>query len=124
MSHGAQDVCRRGPHVRCFLLTLLILFSHFEFVVHHSAGLVSKVLADKESLIKAALDTAVLIASKSPVAVQGTKHHLNYSRDHSIAESLDYIVTWNAAHLQSEDLRIAAVAAMDKNGPAPVFPKL
>lgn len=89
-----------------------------------SAGLVSKVLSDKESLIKAALDAAILIASKSPVAVQGTKHNLNYSRDHSIGEGLDYMVMWNAAHLQSEDVRIAAIAAMDKNGPAPVFAKL
>ena len=78
-----------------------------------SAGLVSKVLSDKESLIKAALDAAILIASKSPVAVQGTKHNLNYSRDHSIGEGLDYMVTWNAAHLQSEDVRTAAIAAMD-----------
>ena len=89
-----------------------------------SAGLVSKVLSDKESLIKAALDAAILIASKSPVAVQGSKHHLNYSRDHSIGESLDYIVMWNATHLQSEDLRIASMAAMNRNGPPPVFAKL
>lgn len=88
------------------------------------AGLVSRVLQDKETLLKAALDVAASIAAKSPVAVQGTKHNLNYARDHSVAEGLDYMTTWNAAMLQSEDLRIAAMASMNRKGPAPVFSKL
>lgn len=88
------------------------------------AGLVSRVLQDKETTLKTALDVAAAIAGKSPVAVQGTKHNLNYARDHSVAEALDYIATWNAAMLQSEDLRIAAMASMDRKGPAPVFAKL
>ena len=40
-----------------------------------------------------ALETAALIASKSPVAVQGSKINLVYSRDHSVDESLRYIVS-------------------------------
>ena len=88
------------------------------------AGLVSRVFPDKETLLKAALETASLIAGKSPVAIQGTKHNLNYSRDHSIEEGLSYMSTWNAAMLQSEDLRIAAMASMDRKGPAPVYSKL
>ena len=88
------------------------------------AGLVSRVFPDKETLLKAALETASLIAGKSPVAIQGTKHNLNYSRDHSIEEGLSYMTTWNAAMLQSEDLRIAAMASMDRKGPAPVYSKL
>lgn len=36
-------------------------------------GLVSRVLKDKDELMKAALDLANQIASKSPVAVQGSK---------------------------------------------------
>ncbi len=67
---------------------------------------------------------AVNIASKSPVAVQGTKHNLNFSRDHSVQEGLDYIVTWNAAMLQSEDVKLAAMASMDRNGPPAVYSKL
>lgn len=34
------------------------------------------------------------IAKKSPVAVGGTKHNLNYSRDHGVDESLNYIVSY------------------------------
>ncbi|KAL1926528.1 hypothetical protein VTP01DRAFT_5649 [Rhizomucor pusillus] len=51
---------------------------------------------------KEAFKTARLIATKSPVAVIGTKHNLNYSRDHSVAEGLSYILTWNSAMLNTE----------------------
>ncbi|KZS03860.1 Delta-Delta-dienoyl-CoA isomerase [Daphnia magna] len=88
------------------------------------AGLVSRVLSDKEIMLKVALEIASAIADKSPVAVQGSKHNLNYARDHSIEEGLNYMVIWNAAMLQSEDLRVAAMASMDRKGPPPSFSKL
>lgn len=40
-----------------------------------------------------ALEVASEIASKSPVAVQGTKMNLVYSRDHTVQEGLDQIVS-------------------------------
>ena len=52
----------------------------------------SKVYPDKESMLQGALDTASLIASKSPVAVQGTKINLVFSRDHTVQEGLDFVV--------------------------------
>ncbi len=58
-------------------------------------GLVSKILPDQESLINEALETAKLIASKSPVAVQGSKVNLIYSRDHSVEEGLKFMVIFN-----------------------------
>lgn len=39
-----------------------------------------------------ALEMAGEIAGRSPVAVQGTKINLVYSRDHSVAEGLNYMV--------------------------------
>ena len=39
-----------------------------------------------------ALNVAKEIASKSPVAVQGIKLSLNYSRDHTVEEGLNHIV--------------------------------
>ena len=87
-------------------------------------GLVSRVLPDKDNLLKISLEMAAMIAGKSPVAVQGTKHNLNYAREHSIEEGLAYMVTWNAAMLQSEDVRLAAMASMDRKGPPAVFAKL
>lgn len=49
--------------------------------------------ADKEAMLAGALEIAGEIAGRSPVAVQGTKVNLIYSRDHSVAEGLDYMVT-------------------------------
>lgn len=48
--------------------------------------------ADKEAMMAGALEMAGEIAGRSPVAVQGTKINLVYSRDHSVAEALDYMV--------------------------------
>lgn len=77
-------------------------------------GYVSRILPDKASLLEAALDTASLIASKSPIAVQGTKLSMVYSRDHSVQEGLDHIAVWNQSMLQSEDMIEAAGASMQK----------
>ncbi|SCZ90502.1 BZ3500_MvSof-1268-A1-R1_Chr9g10858 [Microbotryum saponariae] len=53
----------------------------------YQLGLVSKVVpGGKEGVLKAALDTAKVIASKSPIATLGTKHLLTYSRDHTTQE--------------------------------------
>lgn len=43
--------------------------------------------------MQSAFDLASDIASKSPVAVQGTKINLVYSRDHSVPEGLKYMVS-------------------------------
>lgn len=87
-------------------------------------GLVSRIFRDKEAMIANALEMASLIASKSPVAVQGTKEQLNFARGHSVDEGLENMKLWNAAHLQSEDVRIAAMAQMDRSAPPPTFSKL
>ncbi|XP_064623837.1 delta(3,5)-Delta(2,4)-dienoyl-CoA isomerase, mitochondrial-like [Lineus longissimus] len=78
------------------------------------AGLVSKVFEDRDSTINGALETAAVIASKSPIAVQGSKISLVYSRDHSVPEGLVNVGTWNQAMLQSEDLMKAAMANQTK----------
>ncbi|NP_001005704.1 delta(3,5)-Delta(2,4)-dienoyl-CoA isomerase, mitochondrial [Xenopus tropicalis] len=90
-----------------------------------TCGLVSRVFPDKASLLSAAFELASEIASKSPVAVQGTKVNLVYSRDHSVQESLDYMASWNMSMLQSQDLLKSAQAAMEKKTPKDViFSKL
>ncbi|KAI9288766.1 ClpP/crotonase-like domain-containing protein [Umbelopsis sp. AD052] len=85
-------------------------------------GLINKVLGSQEEVVAEAIKTAKLIASKSPVAVVGTKNLLNYSRDHSVAEGLEYTVTWNAAMLSTEDIPRSVEAFVTKK-PA-VYSKL
>ncbi|XP_068601360.1 delta(3,5)-Delta(2,4)-dienoyl-CoA isomerase, mitochondrial [Brachionichthys hirsutus] len=82
-----------------------------------SSGLVSRVFADKEAMMAGALEMAGEIAGRSPVAVQGTKINLIYSRDHSVAEGLDYMATWNMSMLQSQDVMKSAQATMEKKSP-------
>ncbi|PKK16768.1 enoyl CoA hydratase 1, peroxisomal [Columba livia] len=85
----------------------------------------SRVFADKEALLAGALEVAVAIAARSPVAVQGTKVNLLFSRDHSVPEGLRYVATWNMAMLQTEDILKSVQASMDKKGPEDVpFAKL
>lgn len=66
-------------------------------------------------MIDSAIELATTIAKKSPVAVQGTKLHLIYSRDHSVEESLEYQASWNQTMLLSEDLMKSAMAMMSKS---------
>lgn len=67
-------------------------------------GLVNQCFSSREELTNAVSDVAFSIASKSPVSIRGTKHILNYSRDHTVADGLNYMATWNAAMILSEDL--------------------
>lgn len=79
-----------------------------------SIGLVNRVFADQAALLEGVLGLARQIAEKSPLAITGTKRMLNYMKDHSIADGLEYVATWNAAMLQSADLKLAMAAALNK----------
>lgn len=67
-------------------------------------GLINKCYETVDSLFNSVTEIAASIAAKSPVSIRGTKHILNHSRDHSVADGLQYMATWNAAMLLSEDL--------------------
>ncbi len=82
-----------------------------------SIGLVNRTFADHASLLAGVMDLAAQIAAKSPIAVTGTKAMISYMRDHSINDGLEYVATWNAAMLQSNDLRVAIAAHMSKQKP-------
>jgi len=77
-------------------------------------GLVSYVYENKEEMMNGAMQMASNIASKSPVAVQGTKVNLAYSREHSTEDGLDMIAKWNMTMLMSEDVMKSAMAAKNK----------
>ncbi|RAL08917.1 enoyl-CoA hydratase/isomerase family protein [Aspergillus homomorphus CBS 101889] len=85
-------------------------------------GFVSRVFKDKEEAVKGALGLAALIAGKSPVAVQGTKELLNWSRDRSVEDGLRYTAVWNSAALQTRDVEAALLSGIQKR--KPTFEKL
>ncbi len=77
-------------------------------------GFVNEVYPNQESMLQAAMATAREIASKAPLAVYGSKRIINYARDHSTADTLDYIGIWNASMLQQDEIKEAIVAASEK----------
>ncbi|XP_012228186.1 delta(3,5)-Delta(2,4)-dienoyl-CoA isomerase, mitochondrial [Linepithema humile] len=87
------------------------------------SGFISSMLDDEESLLNKSIEVAENIASKSPVAVQGSKISLIYSRDHSVQEGLNHIAMHNKSMLQSEDFLNATMAQAIKGDP-PIFSKL
>ncbi len=92
---------------------------HVRAVEAEKIGLVNRLFDTPASLTAGVDDIAATIAAKSPLAIRGTKEMLNYARDHSVADGLNHIATWNAAMLMSADLQEAMMANMDKR--APVF---
>ena len=81
------------------------------------AGLVNKVYESPEEMISGLKEMAAVIASKSPLAVYGTKAILNFSRDHTIAEGLEYNALWSGAMLPQEDMAEAMMSNMEKRDP-------
>ena len=80
-------------------------------------GLVDHVYDDVDELHKAAADLAGRIAENSPLAVQGVKAVLRATEQMSVTEALDYVAVWNAAMLESDDLREAMAAFVEKRPP-------
>jgi len=77
-------------------------------------GLVNDVAADADGVLKASYELAREIAANSPIAVQGTKAVLAANEGRTVAQGLDYVATWNAGMLASDDLTEAVVAFMEK----------
>jgi len=80
-------------------------------------GLVNEVFESHEALVDGVLAIAAEIAGHSPLAVAGTKEMLNYARDHSVSDSLNYIATWNAAMFIGNDMAEAFAAKAAKRPP-------
>ncbi len=80
--------------------------------------LVNRVFDSAEALQAGVREIAASIAAKSPLSVRGVKEMITYARDHSVADGLNYVATWNAAMLLSNDLQEAMMANMGKRKPA------
>lgn len=80
-------------------------------------NLVNRCYSDQKTLLAEVQKLAEMIAAKSPVCTRGIKEILLYSRDHSVAESLNYMTAWNASMLLSDDLMEAFAAKVSKREP-------
>ena len=80
-------------------------------------GLVNRCFATRDDLLDGVTQIARTMAEKSPLALRGCKEMFHYTRDHSVADALNYIATWNAAMLISDDWTEAMAAFQQKRQP-------
>lgn len=77
-------------------------------------GFVNRVFENRETMMREVTAIARTIVTKAPLAVRGTKEMLLYSRDHTVAEGLNYIATWNSGMMSQADLQAGMQAQMTK----------
>jgi enoyl-CoA hydratase len=87
-----------------------------------SSGLVNRVYKDQETMLNEVMKIAKTIAGHSPMAIAGCKEMINYTRDHSVNDSLNYMATWQSGMLQMPDVMEAMTAGQQKR--QPVFENL
>ncbi len=80
----------------------------------YEVGLVQGLYDDHDALVAGVLETAREIATKSPLALWGTKVAMNHARDHGVAAGLEQIATWQAGMFQPADLLEAVTAKVEK----------
>jgi enoyl-CoA hydratase len=81
-------------------------------------GLVNSVHGSgAEDVLAAAKELAGEIAVNSPLAVQGTKAVLGANDGRTVHEGLEFVARWNTMYLQSNDLREAMMAFVEKRPP-------
>jgi len=89
-----------------------------------SLGFVNEVFETQEALLDGVMNIAAKIAQNSPLAVVGCKEMLNYSRDHSVEDSLKYMATWQSGMFRPNDMMktFAAKATKTQAEYADVWP--
>ncbi|MBU1346181.1 MAG: enoyl-CoA hydratase/isomerase family protein [Alphaproteobacteria bacterium] len=85
-------------------------------------GFVNAVHADAEAVVSAALEMARAIAAKAPLAISGSKAALNYARDHTVAEGLEWVAILQGSLWNTADI-MAAIQAR-RSGQPPEFADL
>ncbi|MEP7139902.1 MAG: enoyl-CoA hydratase-related protein [Caldimonas sp.] len=82
-----------------------------------AAGLVNAVLPDAAALLDRALALARTIASKSPLAIAGSKLALNHARDHSTDAALQQMTLLQSAIFDREEMAAAIAGWKAKRDP-------
>jgi len=77
-------------------------------------GFVNEVFAGPDEMMEKVMEIAQEIASKSPLAIWGSKEMITYARDHTTADSLKHVATWQAGMFQEEDVREGLSAQIEK----------
>lgn len=81
-------------------------------------GLVNRVYDDHAALLEGVMDVAAQIAARSPLAIWGTKEMVNFTRDHSVADSLRYMAGWQSGMFQPADMVEEMTAKAEGRAPS------
>jgi enoyl-CoA hydratase len=79
-----------------------------------AVGLVNAVLPDAAALLERAMTLAKTIASKSPLAIAGSKLALNHARDHSTASALHQMTLLQSAIFDTSEIATAIAGWKNK----------
>jgi enoyl-CoA hydratase len=79
-----------------------------------SLGLVNEVFESQETLADEVQKIAKNISKKSPLVTRVIKKQINYARDHSVRDSLEFHATWNASLISGKDMQEAMTSYMNK----------
>ena len=81
-------------------------------------GLVNRVTgATAANAVTAAQELAATIAGNSPLAVRGSKAVLQANDGRTVDEGLDFVARWSTLFLESDDLREALSAFLERRPP-------
>jgi enoyl-CoA hydratase len=80
-------------------------------------GLVNETFRDHAALLAGVMQVAAEIAERSPLAVCASKEMLNYARDHSLADSLNYMAAWQTGMYHPADMAESFAAKSEKRKP-------
>ncbi len=80
-------------------------------------GFVNQVFDDHESLLAGVMNVAAQIAKNSPLAVAGCKEMINFTRDHTVQDSLKYMATWQSGMFRPNDMMKSFAAKAQKQQP-------
>lgn len=89
----------------------------FDATYAERIGLLNRVLPDAAATREAAFALAAEIADNPPLAVEGTKHVMNEAIRADIDRELEYVATYNAAHVITQDLGMAVTGFVTKQKP-------
>ncbi len=107
---------QRLPHLIPHGIVRELAYTGRRYLAQEAAshGFVNALGKDRDEVLVKARDYAHTIAAKTPLAIAGIKKVITHARDHSVADGLDYVATWNAGMLMGEDLAKAMTATLTK----------
>ena len=89
----------------------------FDAAYAEKINLVNEVCDTREALLAKATALAEAISANAPLAVQGSKRVMNATHAADIDRELEYVSTWNTAHMISQDLAHAIESFATRKAP-------